>query len=427
MGELTFIHAADVHLGRPFSGLRKSDPELASLFVSAGYRAWERLVAAAIDREVDFVTLGGDTFDVWYPTIRARVAFKDGIERLHSAGIPVFMALGNHDPLAGFPETLTALAGLHIFQEKVQGKSIGRAEFTQGAVIFGASFAKPEVSDNLVRTFRRDPGIEIAIGVIHANVGGVGGHKNYAPCSVDDLVVSGMDAWCLGHIHAGGILRDDPLILYSGAAQGSNINESGRKGGYLVAVKGRAAPQAEFVPLGSVLWDTVEIDVSDVTGADDFLGIAEEACSQATGTDPGLEAAVLRIGLQGSPSTSVSELITREAQELLAERLADLPVPVVLDGVCDWTTDSFDIEALHNEEGFLGEFIRMCRKVQSDAAAIEKMAGEICADLSRKVPSRYVGEQIDPSRLATDPETLAGTMNRVARQVAQMFIRSKIS
>jgi DNA repair exonuclease SbcCD nuclease subunit len=426
MGELTFIHAADIHLGRPFSGLRKSDPELAQLFLSAGYQAWDRLVAVAIDLKVHFVTLGGDTFDAAYPTIRARVAFRGGIERLHSAGIPTFMALGNHDPLDGFPDTLRALPGLQIFKEEAEGKPVRRLEFTQGVVVFGASFVKPDVSDNLVRNFRRDPGIDVAIGLVHANVAGVGGHKNYAPCSLDDLVVAGMDAWCLGHVHSGGIFREDPLILYSGAAQGSHVNESGPKGCYLITIGPQAEASARFLPLGPVLWDTLDIDVSHISGPDDFLGIAEEACSRLTRSVPNLKAAVARINLQGSPAVSVSEMVAGEARELLGERLADLHVPVFLDSVSDLTVDSLDLDALVKEEGFLAEFLRICHRFQSDPAMIEELSAEIYADLSRKVPSRYIADEIDPRRLARDPNPLAETVNKVARHVAHMFGRPKI-
>ena len=425
MGELKFIHAADIHLGRPFSGLQKSNPELAGLFLSASYEAWNRLLTAAIDLNVDFVTLGGDTFDASSPTIRARIAFRDGVEQLHSAGIPIFMALGNHDPLASFPETLHGLPGLHVFKEEAEGRPVECAEFTQGSMLFGVSFAKPEVNENLVKSFRRDSGIDVAIGLVHANVAGMSGHKNYAPCSLNDLVASGMDAWCLGHIHSGGILRDDPLIIYSGAAQGSHMNESGPKGCYLITMSSRGEPDTQFIPLAPVLWQTVEIDVSHITQSEDFLSLAEEACSQLTGSDKGLKAAVVRINLQGNPAVDVSEMVNGEATEFLGERLADLHVPVFLDRVYDLTHDYIDLEQLSKEEGFLGEFLRMCGKFQVDAQAIEEITREIYADLSRRVPARYIGEETDPRRLATNPDDLAGIMDRVARQMARMFNRSK--
>jgi hypothetical protein len=426
MGELKFIHAADIHLGRPFSGLQKSNPDLAGMFLAASYQAWDRLVAAAIDLKVDFVTLGGDTFDASCPTIRARVAFRDGVEQLYSAGIPTFMALGNHDPLAGFPGTLHELPGLHVFKEEAEGTPVNGAEFAEGAVLFGASFPKSEVNENLVHRFQRDSGIEIAIGLIHANVAGIGGHKNYAPCSLNDLVASGMDAWCLGHIHSGAILDSDPLIVYSGAAQGSQFKESGAKGCYFITISSRGESGARFVPLGPVVWETVGINASDIVNADDFLSVAEGACSQVTGIDPGLKGAVVRINLQGNPAAGFSQMINSEAVELLSERLAGLPVPIFLDGVYDLTDDYIDLVQLSSEEGFLGEFLRVCGKFQADAEAIGQITQEIYADLSRTIPARHIGEEIDPRRLATDPGALAGTMERLTRHMARMFSRTKI-
>ena len=425
MGKLRFIHAADIHLGRPFSGLQKSNPELAEVFLTAGYQAWERIVTVAIDRKVDFVTLGGDTFDASYPTIRARVAFRDGVHRLQAAGIPIFMALGNHDPLVSFPVTLRALEGLHIFDQKTQARIVACTEFTNGVVVFGASFAKPEVNDNLVRDFRRDPGIEVAIGLIHANLAGIGGHKNYAPCTLDDLVVAGMDVWCLGHIHSGGIVRTDPLILYSGAAQGSHMNERGPKGCYLITISNQAEPDAEFVPLAPVIWGSIEIDVSGIHSLDDLLDAAEDGCVRFVQSNSGLDAAVVRINLQGSPVVGVSEMINGEENDVLTERLSNLHVPVFLETVRDLTSDSIDLESLMKEDGFLGEFLRVCRNSVSDHSMVDEMVRAIHTELCRKVAPRYIADEIDPRRLIDDPQALAGTMDQVTRRIAQMFFRSK--
>ena len=52
------------------------------------------------------------------PTVHARVAFKNGVERLYDARIPVYLAVGNHDPLKSFPESLRTLPGLHLFGSK---------------------------------------------------------------------------------------------------------------------------------------------------------------------------------------------------------------------------------------------------------------------------------------------------------------------
>ena len=47
---LTFIHAADLHIGAPFRGLRALSDEWARRLVDAIPGAWDRVVEAAVSR-----------------------------------------------------------------------------------------------------------------------------------------------------------------------------------------------------------------------------------------------------------------------------------------------------------------------------------------------------------------------------------------
>ena len=60
---LTFLHAADLHLGAPFRGLAKVSPAWAARLVQAIPEAFDRVIDAAISRKVDFVVIAGDVFD----------------------------------------------------------------------------------------------------------------------------------------------------------------------------------------------------------------------------------------------------------------------------------------------------------------------------------------------------------------------------
>jgi exonuclease SbcD len=61
--DFSFIHAADLHLGSPFLGLASDDQELAKRVASASREAFEDLVSEAIDRQVRFLHIAGDTCD----------------------------------------------------------------------------------------------------------------------------------------------------------------------------------------------------------------------------------------------------------------------------------------------------------------------------------------------------------------------------
>ena len=424
MADFKFIHAADIHLGRPFSGMEKSHPELGKRFRKAGYIAWERIIQAALDHKADFVTLAGDVFDSSNPSVRTRVAFRDGVLKLHDAGIPVFMALGNHDSLAVFPEALRSLPGLHVFGPEPEGVRPNLRGNADGVVIFGASFEMPVVKHNLVSTFSRDPGIDTAIGLVHANVSAVGGHMDYAPCTLDDLKASGMDVWCLGHVHAGVVLCQEPLILYPGAAQGAHINESGPRGYYLVSVLSGNAASAEFFPVAPVAWAKVDVDVSGCASLEDIMDEVEIACQDSVGDEPASEALVVRVHLTGSGygiwagvSAGIQEMI-----EVLGERLSNQRIPVFPESVRDLTIPPVNPELLIREEGFLADFLKMCRGFSQDEAEREDILGTAGAELLKKVSRTYLAQALDPQRLTKDPKYGNELLREAENLVTGMFL-----
>ena len=423
MAPLTFIHAADIHLGRPFTGLERSSAELGELFQNAHYEAWNRVVQTALDRRVDFVTLGGDVLDSSSASVRARVSLRDGMKRLQDASIPVFMALGNHDPLATFPHSLRQLPGLHLFGPEPEGLFPHSVEQTEGVMIFGASFPRAAVAENLVAGFRRDPGLDLAIGVVHANVCGIGGHRNYAPCSLDDLRATGMDVWCLGHVHAPTVLCRSPLIIYPGTPQGAHVNESGPHGCYLISVSDRGSMEARFIPTAPVLWVTTEVDVTRTESVEDVLDAIEAETSRLADREDPPDAVVTRIILTGRGAHDATEPFKgdREFLDILSERLAALPTPVFPESLRDLTLPRVDLESLREDEGFLGDFLRLCEATAQDAAMLEELARNVRTDLLHKVARAYIRD--DPSIEGTAAGVPAWTdrLNHTGKTVAHLF------
>ncbi len=93
---LTFIHAADLHIGAPFRGLRALSDEWARRLVDAIPGAWDRVVEAAVSGKVDFVVVSGDIFDSVRASYRDYLRFFDGLNRLDAEGIPSYLCTGNH-------------------------------------------------------------------------------------------------------------------------------------------------------------------------------------------------------------------------------------------------------------------------------------------------------------------------------------------
>ena len=96
--QLTFIHAADLHLGASFRGLRALSDVWANRLFSAIVEAYDRVIDAALDRQVDFVVIAGDIFDSARASYGDYLHFFEGLKRLDKAGIPSYLVSGNHDP-----------------------------------------------------------------------------------------------------------------------------------------------------------------------------------------------------------------------------------------------------------------------------------------------------------------------------------------
>ena len=96
-----FLHAADLHLDTPFTGMRRVDASLVATLRDATTRAFDNLVKAALEHSVAFVVIAGDIYDGPERGVRAQLAFRNGLDRLAQAGIPSFVVHGNHDPVEG--------------------------------------------------------------------------------------------------------------------------------------------------------------------------------------------------------------------------------------------------------------------------------------------------------------------------------------
>lgn len=424
MSPIKFIHAADIHLGRPFSGLRTSRPALGDLCLRAGYVAWQRIVRIAIDERADFVTLGGDVFHGPNPPLRARLAFKEGVEALQEAGIPMFMALGNHDPLDSFPENLRQAPGLHIFGPEPSGVSPDRPGLRGTVKVYGASFPTPVVKENLARSFRREPGVTLAIGLLHANVSGMTGHDDYAPCSLHDLRAAGMDVWCLGHVHRHGVLCRDPLALYAGASQPASVNEAGMGGCSVVSIEPNSQPVERFAAVAPVVWDRLELDASDLETDVDLVRNAEQACIGLLNDHEHAEALVVRINLVGQRDSrkysSPDEM--EEFGQALSERLEKLSRPVFLESLRDRTRMALDLDGLAEEKGALGRFLRLSGSAVSDPDLAEDLLRDLEVELSKRQWKRHLAPDLDPQRWRDDPHAFEEILVETQRVAARMFL-----
>lgn len=97
MSGFRFIHAADIHLDSPLSGLSRYEGLPAERLRRATRDAFDNLIEAAIREAVDFLIIAGDLFDGDWRDMSTGLYFARSMGRLEAAGISVFVLKGNHD------------------------------------------------------------------------------------------------------------------------------------------------------------------------------------------------------------------------------------------------------------------------------------------------------------------------------------------
>ncbi len=358
---LRFVHTGDLHLDSPFLGIGQAAPErVATALRDATLRSWDRIVGLALDQHVNAVFVAGDVFEGANRTLRAQIAFRDGLERLARERIPSFVVTGNHDPLSGWePAVAWPELGHRFGADEVTSRPILR-DGTELARVHGISYAVRDVTRNLAADFRRTGDETFAIGLLHANVGGQAGHQNYAPCSLSDLAASGMDYWALGHIHRHGILRAaDPTVVYCGNPQGRDPGEADPRGCYLVDVDERGRIRPEFRPMDVVRWQRLTIAIDGITTDDGLIqavGGAVEAAADAAGCS--IVALVTLTG-RGPMHASLQRAgFLTDLHQLVRERFGVGDPFAWLDSIRNETRPSIDLGARREAGDLLGEALR---------------------------------------------------------------------
>ncbi len=278
------MHAADLHLDTPFEGVGQVDERIAARLRDASLDAFDALVELTLAREAAFLVLAGDVYDGPERGLRAQLRFEQGVRRLAAAGIRTFVTHGNHDPvLTGWQLDTAWPPEVHVFgPDEVAAVPVER-EGELLAVVLGVSYAQVAETRNLAKLFRRTDADAPHVGVLHANVGGNGEHAPYAPCSVDDLRVAGMEYWALGHVHQRTVVLDGeaggPWALYPGNLQGRSHKPSERaaKGASVVSVRGGVIGTPEHVVLDRARF----VEVETVIGPDSTVGEVERALAAA--------------------------------------------------------------------------------------------------------------------------------------------------
>ena len=200
MSSFRFFHAADIHLDSPLTGLADIQGGVAERIRTAPRTAFEALIDRAIHDQVDFFVIAGDLYDGTWRDYKTGLYFAEQMGRLNQAGIPVFVLHGNHDAESQITKPLNLPENVRVFSAR---KAQTFQLHTLSVALHGQSYREKAVTHNLVTDYPAPVQGFFNIGVLHTALDGMGGHANYAPCTLPQLVAKGYDYWALGPCASG--------------------------------------------------------------------------------------------------------------------------------------------------------------------------------------------------------------------------------
>lgn len=267
---ISFIHAADLHLDSPFKGLTRLPESIFEHVRLSTFHAFDRLIQTAINKKVDFVLLVGDLFDNEQQSLKAQVHLRNAFERLEQHNIAVYLSYGNHDYINGNKYKISYPNNVHIFPNEMVSSFIFEKNGSKLASIYGFSYENRAVTENKVEKYTIENNeIPYHIAMLHGSIFGNQQHDPYAPFRLSELQETYFDYWALGHIHKRSVLETNPPIVYPGNIQGRHRNESGEKGCYYISMS-KSSIEKQFIPLHSIQFETMKINISSYGNLEDI-------------------------------------------------------------------------------------------------------------------------------------------------------------
>jgi len=325
MSRFKFLHAADIHLDSPLSGLTRYEGVPVDDVRMATRRALNNLVDYAIAEVVSFVVIAGDLFDGAWDDFSTGLFFCGAMGRLGAAGIPAYLAYGNHDADSLQTKRLPLPDNVRVFSHRAAETFIDAGS---GAALHGQSYKSRDPGGDLSAGYPAAAPGRFNIGVLHTALeGGRPPHAAYSPCTVADLASKGYDYWALGHVHNREIVSASPYIVFPGNLQGRNIRECGPKGAYLITVEHGAMVSAEFKPFDTVRWSRVAVDVTGCADRGEVERKTKEALLEVIQREADGRPLIARVTLTGETELhgALSERLAtfREEVRALATGISD--------------------------------------------------------------------------------------------------------
>jgi len=370
---LTFVHTADCHLDAPFVGIGREDPSLAERLRKAQRAVFDDLIALCIERGAAFLVIAGDLYDVAERSLTTRVRLIEQFRRLGNAGVPVFLATGNHDNLEETQRGLSFPPNVRLFLPE-RPETFFWPDERPVVAITGMSYGRRAIEENLALRFPAPTTGLFNVAVLHCRVEGSPAKETYAPCRLEELLRSGYDYWALGHVHARQVLAEGrTTVVYPGCLQGRQIGETGEKGATAATVDERGGVRLEFAPLNRIEWAEAEVDASGVETdeqlAERFRECRNELISNAAARLEGLIVRWRPVGRAACDTAAHRRVLEMLREDAFEHRPFLWSESVDASGMAPL----LDLDVLAKEESARGDLMRRVEQIRGDPAEMERL------------------------------------------------------
>jgi DNA repair exonuclease SbcCD nuclease subunit len=262
---MKILMTGDLHMGRGSSKFADLEPQ-------TSIDCWQAIVDEALERSVDLVLLSGDVVDRGNCYFESYMPLQTGVARLAHSGIMTIAVAGNHD-FNVLPK-LTDHIDTEMFRLLGCGGEWEQFEFNCGTETLGLtgwSFPEAHVKISPLDSFpETNNSSDYYIAMVHGDLNASA--SKYAPLSSNRINELSQHHWLLGHVHKPVLTSTerDRWVLYPGSPQALDPGESHHHGVWLW--EPHLQQQPVFLPLSSVCYEPLSIDVSECADPEEILG-----------------------------------------------------------------------------------------------------------------------------------------------------------
>jgi DNA repair protein SbcD/Mre11 len=381
--------AGDLHIGRRPTRL---PPSVDCRSLSCA-RSWEAVVDYAVDQRVDVLALSGDLVDQSNKFYEAVGPVERGLRQLREAGVVTVAVAGNHD-YDVLPQLARAVND-DSFRLIGAGGRWERTTITsrggERLHIDGWSFPAEHVHDNPLASYDfRPDGDTPVLGLLHAELDVP--RSRYAPVALSDLQTRDLALWLLGHIHVPKLYpaKHGPPVLYPGSSQAMDPGEQGVHGAWVVELRPLAPAEPRMIPLASVRYATLEVDVTGIDAMADVRTRINERLRTSIAElaeESGARLRVLSLRMRMVGSTTLHRQLEHELSKLPDDfewRSGD--ASAFVETIAVTTRPVRDLDALSRGDDAVALLARLARDLSGGArdpgtAALLEGASDVAATL----------------------------------------------